>query len=71
MTEWIKDQGRWVELTCGHKEDLNDKALLIIAVFGKHGKGTDVLCERCNKFVGVKAKWKTPPKQAISNEPMF
>ena len=71
LREWLANQGRYVMLTCGHKEDLNDSALLIIYVFGKHGKGTDILCEQCNKFVGVKAKWKQPPKQVIPNEPMF
>lgn len=49
LREWIADQGVYVLLSCGHKENLNDRALLIIARLD----GTYVICERCNDMAAV------------------
>ena len=54
LKDWIADQGHYVKLACGHKDNLNDRALLIIAAFGK--SQVTVFCERCNLFTAVVRK---------------
>lgn len=68
LKEWIENKGRWVELECGHIDDLNDRALLLIKTFD----GCTIGCEKCNRFVSIarSLKTKNPPAQ-IPDEPLF
>lgn len=52
LKEWIANQRRYVLMICGHKDDLNDRSLLIIKTFGQ--KHVEVYCETCNAFRAVK-----------------
>lgn len=66
LKEWKANRGKWVELSCGHKDDLNDAALLIINMFD----GCDVYCETCGVFASVVAPYKyQSPVYPI--EPLF
>jgi hypothetical protein len=68
LKEWIENKGQWVELECGHIEDIGDRSLIVIKAF----KGCTVGCERCNKFVSVVRTMvrKTPPVKQ-PDEPLF
>lgn len=74
LREWIADQGQWCLLTCGHKDNLNDRSMLIIAKFGGK-RHVDVFCERCNDFVHVQRLMKWSEYAGItadtSLEPLF
>jgi len=50
LRDWIAEQGVYVELACGHRENVNDRSTisLMIKVFGK--KQLQVLCEECDDF---------------------
>ena len=71
--EWLANKGRYVLLTCGHKEDINFRGILIImAVF----KEIDVFCDRCNKWATIKSKisfmeYAEVPPLKESDEPLF
>lgn len=66
--EWLANQGQYVTLQCGHEEDLNDKAILIIKSFD----GCTILCEQCNRFVSIigPAKRRKPATEQ-NDEPPF
>lgn len=80
LKEWLEKRGQYVKLSCGHLEDLNYGALLIIARFGLH-KGRSVMCEQCNIWVDVTApitmheyyahRYGITPSSTIPDEPLF
>jgi len=51
LRDHIADKGEFVLLDCGHKDNINARATLIIAAV--MGRGTQVFCERCGHFAGV------------------
>jgi hypothetical protein len=68
LKEWIENKGRWVLLDCGHVEDLNDRAMLIIRTFD----GCTVGCEQCNRFASVvKTLQSKTPITETADEPLF
>lgn len=80
LAEWLANKGHYVKLSCGHLEDLNYGALLIIARFGIQ-KGRCVMCERCNIWVDVEKpitmqeyfahRYGITPSSTIPDEPLF
>ena len=73
LQERIEDRGIFVLLSCGHKENINDRAVTVIAQLS----GTRVLCERCNYPVTVVRHLKfreyadLPPPREDSPVPLF
>lgn len=80
LTEWLANRGQYVKLSCGHLEDLNYGAILLLARFGAD-KGRCVMCERCNIWVDVEKSVKLEeyfahrygitPSSQIPDEPLF
>lgn len=72
LIEWLKDQGRYVLLKCGHKEDLNMRGTAVIV-----GNDDAVACDQCRQWVQVEKSIGLleymgiviPPKQ--NDTPMF
>jgi hypothetical protein len=73
LREYIEDQGQFALLQCGHKENLNDKAVLLIVTLAKitkqPWKNTQVFCERCNQFTGVDRHMKFHEYAGIPERP--
>lgn len=72
LRDWIEDQGSFVLLSCGHKENMNDRASIIIARIA----GVYLVCPRCNDLAAVVRHMKfteyaqIPPK-VESDIPLF
>jgi hypothetical protein len=72
LRDWIAEQGQFVLLSCGHKDNLNDRSLIIIAALS----GTKVWCDRCETFAAVIRHMRIheyaglPPKE-VSDIPLF
>jgi len=53
IPEWlrkhIEDKAKFVLLSCGHRDNINDRSLTVIATMGR----VSVWCERCNAFATV------------------
>lgn len=78
LREWQENQRHYVMLSCGHKDDINSRGILIIKALLPVGKTShyDVFCEPCNAFKRVKrnmTKYEylgiTPAE--IPDEPLF
>ena len=50
LREWLADKGEYVELACGHKENINDRSTLSILQKAFGEKQLHVFCERCDDF---------------------
>lgn len=74
LREWIADKGRWVELTCGHKADLNERGQLYLE--GEKKGDLLVICEQCWQIPAVKrhltyAEYRGIPTAITPAEPLF
>lgn len=76
LKDWIADKGQWVLLSCGHKDNMNDRATIVIRIFGT--RNVEVFCERgkCYRFVSIVRLMKFKeyadiPNTAIPDEPLF
>lgn len=72
LREWIEDQGHYVLLSCGHRENMNDRATLIIARIS----GVYIVCEKCRDLAAVVKHMKFTeyaqiPAKAETDEPLF
>lgn len=78
LRDYIADQGQFVLLECGHRENIGDRGVLLIVGMQRYGKrnNTQVLCERCNQFVGIERHMKFQeyaniPVKKDSDIPLF
>lgn len=74
LKDWIANQGRWVELECGHKADLNDTGQTTLE--GEKKGDLLTICVGCWQFVRVKRHMKLNeylgiPTAVIPDEPQF
>jgi hypothetical protein len=72
--EWLEDKGKWVELECGHKVDLNERGQLNL-VGTKRGDMLTI-CEQCWQFCAVKrhishSEYREISAAVIPDEPPF
>jgi hypothetical protein len=71
LQEWIANKSKFALLSCGHKDDLNG-AVVIFSAFEK----SEVLCSKCDAFVGVERsltllEYLGIPKPHYSEIPLF
>jgi len=45
LDEWLENKGRYVRLSCGDTDDINDRSVIAI--------GNRVYCEKCNEWTVV------------------
>jgi hypothetical protein len=79
LRDYIADQGQFVLLDCGHKDNLTAKgALLIVALTSTNKKknNTQVFCDRCRHFAGIVrhmrfSEYANIPVKVITDAPLF
>ena len=74
LKEWLADKGKWVELVCGHKADLNENGQILLQ--GEAKGDVLTICVKCWQFCAVErhisySEYRGIPTAVIPDEPLF